>query len=82
MTELTNEMIRLRDAAKRVESLLNDPHQGLSAWNDSLREACVDTQRALCSLGCTPAACGVFLDGEQIDRSIASGIVDPLTPRS
>ena len=75
MTELSKEMTALRNATTRVQSLLDDPQQGQSEWNNLLREACLDTQKALCSLGCTPAACGVFLDGEQIERSVASGMV-------
>lgn len=57
--ELTADMIKLRDAAKWVFDLLDDPEMGQSDWNELLRSSCIHTQSALCSLGCTPEACGI-----------------------
>ena len=57
--ELSEEMTVLKEVAERMTKLLSDPNPGLSTWNAALRNACIDMQAALCSLGCTPNACGI-----------------------
>lgn len=62
MTEITREMALLRESCKSVIKLLEDPQPGLMMWNSLLRNACIDTQSNLCSLGCTPEACGIEIE--------------------
>ena len=59
---MTPEMERLRIATTKVKDLLDDPQEGLSSWNTMLREAVIENQSALCSLGATPYLCGIDID--------------------
>jgi len=56
---VTPELKKLYEAVTLVKGLLDDPEEGLMMWNKMLREAVIENQAALCSLGATPKMCGI-----------------------
>ena len=58
---ITPEMASLHESAKRICNLMDDPQTGLFTWQGFLRDAAIDMQKSLCSLGCTPGKCGIDL---------------------